>query len=162
MKFILPLLFLTGIAFSQNHNFSIDNQHIIWRKSFQSDAPISIGLIDKNHPKISIDNSNVGKGRNLNCSCRTSNFAIDFEMPINITFDVEISQTTYIVTISEFEAYYDDEFTSAHRTKFFEKYFLVNKYKEFTDKKNKLKILECLDKYLTNIFLVSGAKILSN
>lgn len=160
MKLVVTLLLVTVSVLSQNNNFKIENEHLIWRKKYQSNSANIVELIDKNHPKISFDNSNVGKGRNLNCLCRSYHFSIDFDWPLNINFEVAIVDSTYIVTVTDFVVQFDDESYNKTHDYFLEKYLLVKNRTEFSDKKNKLKAMECLNNYLTKIFLIPEAQII--
>ncbi len=155
MKQTLFFLFLSFASFAQEHHFTAERQIVTWQNSYETTETDILKLIDKNHPKVQVDlQKSTGSGRSLNCKCEGTSFYLDSDF--NMNFEVEIKDGKYRVTVNDI--IFDSEAETESMNDRLEFFVLRMGQSTFHKTKQNQKNMICIDKYLTNLFLIPNSK----
>ena len=156
MKKIAFLLSLVStFAFGQEHNFKAERKEVSWQLAYKTAETDILGLIDKNHTKISVNKEdNTGRGLALNCDCTDGGWY--FEQSFILLFTIELKDDKYLVTITDVVFDGEGETNANNRL---ENYVLRMGQSTFHTTKKNLINLQCLDKYFTKLFKTPNAEI---
>ena len=145
------LFFYSCFIFSQNHNFIIDNKHVIWEKTYPTFKKDIIQLLVKNNKKInSFSDSNKGAVNNATCDCSLSGF-IGYRT-YDFLFDISITESNYTIVVYNITLDVDSELDFADENTPIEQLILnYSRTKFYNSKKNEAN-LECLSSFLYKNF----------
>ena len=153
-KFILFFYLVASVGFAQNNHFKAENKKVFWHLSYKTAEKNVMKLIQKNNPRILVQNDETGTGSKLLCNFESGSWY--FEQYFDLKFSLEFINGGYDVVVSDIV--FDGE-GETNTYNGLENYVLKlgqNKFHE-TDK-NKINLM-CLNTYFTKLFRVANAEV---
>lgn len=156
-KILFLLLIISNTVFSQNQNFSVEKNTLLWKINLGDSFQVYKEKLE-NNPKLEIIKSSGiqirGNAKNLKCNCSgVSNFMkeeFDAEFIVNL-LDDKISVSVFNLRFKSFDHYVFETVRTKVEIEPIEKY-IIKKDNSIRDNRESKKILDCLDKYFDLIF----------
>ena len=154
LKLLILLLFLNS-AFSQSiiyDRYSIKNNTIYWKKTYQFDSIKAISVFKNN---LKLPNEFKGKVENQKLKCLRT--AIYTHQNFQFNYNIQYSKNEFTVTVAEIQFYDSEQIiigtiqTTPGYTRI-EEFEVKHKSEEFRKNSLSNKNLECLDKFFDALF----------